>query len=170
MAGKEKITEILNSLSVEGAQRAKKSDIIKEYLVIDVGTALIGIQVEYLREVFDIQDMNDVIRIPFSPQYILGIINVRGEIVPVLSFEQVLGLEESDAQYTKMVIIDEKFKIAFPVKDIVDLKSQEIKSLTAIKDIKRPADEQLFFQEFEYDGRKVIIVDVLKLYGTRFLI
>ncbi len=170
MAGKEKITEILNTLSAEGAHRAKKSDIIKDYLVIDAGTALIGIQVEYLREVFDIQDMNDVIRIPFSPQYILGIINVRGEIVPVLSFEQVLGLEESDAQYTKMVIIDEKFKIAFPVKDIIDLKSQEIKALTAIKDVKRPADEQLFFQEFEYDGRKVIIVDVLKLYGTRYLL
>jgi chemotaxis signal transduction protein len=170
MTGKDKITEILNTISNQNVARVKKSDINKEFLVIDSGTALIGIQVEYLREVFDIQDMNDIIPIPFSPTYVLGIINVRGEIVPVLSFEQVLGLEDTDTEYTKMVIIEEKFKIAFPVKDIVDLKAQEIKALTAIKDIKRPADEQLFFQEFDYSGKMVIIVDILKLYGTSYLV
>jgi purine-binding chemotaxis protein CheW len=170
MTGKEKITEILNTLSPEGAPRVKKSDIIKEFLVIDAGTALIGIQVEYLREVFDLPDLKDIIPIPFSPAYILGIINVRGEIVPVLSFEQVLGLDATDTPYTKMVIIDEKFKIAFPVKDVVDLKAQEIKALTSIKDVTRPADEQLFYQEFDYNGRKVVIIDILKMYGTSFLV
>ncbi len=170
MAGKDKITEIINARAFDTGQRTKKSDIMKEFLVIDSGTTLIGIQVEYLREVFDITDMNDVIPIPFSPSYILGIVNVRGEIVPVLSFEQVLGLEETDVTYTKMVVIEEKFKVAFPVKDVVDLKAHEIKSLTAIRDIKRPVDEQLFFQEFEYEGKRVIIVDILKMYGTSHLV
>ncbi len=169
MGGKERINEFLKSAGTARGKTAAGAGITKEFLVVNAGGALLGLHIEYLREVIDASDRNDVIPLPFVPDYLLGVINVRGEIVPVLALARILGLGESEESEPKLVIIDEKFKIAFPVREIVDLKAIDVKELRTIKDSRKKAEDQLLTQEFTYEGATVGVIDILKLYASSYL-
>jgi purine-binding chemotaxis protein CheW len=169
MTGKERINDIIAQVSTEGKKQAKKSSILKEFLIISTERGLLGIQIEYMREAFELVDAKDIIPIPFTPTFILGIMNVRGEIIPVISIEQVLGIGISPPDCTKIIVIDHRFRVAFPVKDIVDLVPIDTKELKTIKDAMKAQDDQLLLQEFDYNGKSVMIVDILKMYASTYL-
>ncbi len=169
MGGKERIEEILKTAGRDKGAKSAATGITKEFLIVGIGNTLIGLHIEYLREVFDLQDQGDVIPLPFVPPYLLGVINVRGEIVPVLALSDILGLDESRAGALKMVIIDEKFKAAFPVREILDLKAIDVKDLRTVRDPTKKSEDHLLTQEFSYEGKTVGVIDVIKLYSSRFL-
>ena len=169
MGGKERIEKLLKAAGSEKRTTAATTGITKEFLIVSVGEALLGLHIEYLREVFDLPDRGDVIPLPFVPPYLVGVINVRGEIVPVLALSDILGLGETPAGSLKMVIIDQKFKAAFPVREIIDLKAIDVKELRSVKDPTRKTEDHMLTQEFSYEGKTVGVIDVLKLYASRFL-
>ncbi len=169
MGGKERIEELMKKAGADKGAKAAASGITKEFLIVGVGDALIGLHIEYLREVFDLQDRGDVIPLPFVPPHLLGVINVRGEIVPVLALTDILGLGETPEGALKMVIIDEKFTAAFPVREILDMKAIDVKELRAVRDPTKKTEDHLLTQEFTYGGKTVGVIDVLKLYSSRFL-
>lgn len=101
MKSNTRIDEIIKT--IEDKKKMEKSNITKEFLIVDTGSNLIALQLEYLREVFDLNDKRDIVPIPFTPEYIMGIINVRGEILPVLSILNILGLNENISHFNKMI-------------------------------------------------------------------
>ena len=170
MAKKDNITEIIKEIENEKKDKIKEtSKIIKEFLIIEIESNFFALQLEYLREVFDLSSKNDIVPIPFTPEYIMGIINVRGEIIPVISILKILEIKGKNNDYIKTAIIDEKFKIALPFTDLVDLKAIDIKNIKTIKDASKKTKDQFITQEFEYDGKTIGILDLLKIYSSDFL-
>ena len=60
--------------------------------------------VEILR-VQGIQGLQKITSIPDTPEYILGVINLRGEIVPVIDLRRRFGLEKIKFSSTTVVIV-----------------------------------------------------------------
>ena len=46
----------------------------------------------------EIRDMTDITRVPYAPDYIKGVINLRGSVLPVIDLKKRIGL--ADAPYT----------------------------------------------------------------------
>ncbi len=101
----------------------------KQYIVVKLGSEQYGIDIGY---VDNIVRMQKITRVPKSHHYFDGIINLRGEIVPVMSIRRKMGFE--DDVFTKDsriiilkiddlgllgVIVDE-------VKEVVNLGADEI--------------------------------------------
>lgn len=170
MAKKEKINEIIKEIEIEKEEKVKEiNKIIKEFLIIEIDSNYFALQLEYLREVFDMASIKDIVPIPFTPEYIMGIINVRGEIIPAISILKILGIKEKNNDYMKIAIIDEKFKIAFPFTDLIDLKTIDINNIKTIKDAAKKTKEQFIIQEFEYDEKTIGVIDLIKIYSSDFL-
>jgi purine-binding chemotaxis protein CheW len=170
MEKKNKIGEIIETAEANKNAIKEKSKIIKEFLIVDINSNLIGIQIEYMREIFELQNKNDIVPIPFTPPYILGIINVRGEIIPVISLLKILDVEEKTIDFRKIGIIDEKFKLAFPFTEIIDMKAVDVKNIKQIQDASKPNKDQFLNQEFEYENKIISIVDLLKIYSSGYVI
>jgi chemotaxis signal transduction protein len=167
--GKKRIDELMKRAAGEREKKEKASGITKEFLIVSLGDELLGLHIEYLREVFDLPEKNDIIPLPFVPDYLLGVINVRGEIVPVLDLAGILGLPPAGEASLKMVIIEGRFKAAFPVREIVDMKTLDMKDWRAARDPRQKPEEQLLTQEFTYKDKTVGVIDVLKLYASKYL-
>jgi|GEM_PF-1887517 len=170
MAKNNKINDIIKEIE-EGKNKEteKKASIVKEYLIVDIDLNYFAIQLEYLREVIDLSDKNYIVPIPYTPQYILGIINIRDEIIPVLSLLKIFNIEDKNNNYTKIAIIDEKFKIAFPFFDIIDLKLVDINNIKLIKNATKKSKESFLIQEFEHNGKIISVIDILKLFSSEYL-
>ncbi len=75
---------------------------VEEFLGISIEKELIGIS---LRKILTISKVLDIVKVPYTPSFIVGVINLRGEIIPILSLKQILGLPETQ-EPTRIVVLD----------------------------------------------------------------
>lgn len=73
-----------------------------EVLAFKIGMERYGIEVSYIQKVFPLKDMS---LLPGITPYIIGIINVRGDVVPVIDFKKIFGLREAENVNTQKVIV-----------------------------------------------------------------
>lgn len=67
-----------------------KSSDSKQYIVVNVGNEQFGIDIKY---VDNIVRMQRITRVPKAQPYFNGVINIRGEIIPVMSLRVKFELE-----------------------------------------------------------------------------
>ena len=101
----------------------RTDDLMGSSLTFMIGEKYYGIQLTYVNEIINIQKIT---RVPGVPDYIRGIINLRGRIMPVIEARTKLGLPVID--YTERTcIIEITYKdtvvclIVDSVADVVDL-------------------------------------------------
>lgn len=82
--------------------RTIKVDEGKQYIVVKLGTEQYGIDIQY---VDNIVRMQNVTRVPKAQHYFKGVINLRGEIIPVMSMRLKFGLEADEYTNTTRIII-----------------------------------------------------------------
>ena len=74
----------------------------KQYIVVQIGNEKYGIDIGY---VDNIVRMQRITRVPKAQMYFKGIINLRGEIVPVMSIRKKMGLEDDVITNASRIII-----------------------------------------------------------------
>lgn len=98
----------------------------KQYIVIKLGNDSYGIEIKYIESIIVMQRIT---RVPKSQQYFKGVINLRGEVVPVLSLRKRIGLEEVENTPATRIIIVRPEEQAAPFGIIVD-EVREVITLT----------------------------------------
>ena len=104
-----------------------------QFIVIRVGEEQYGIDIKY---VDNIVHMSSITRVPKVASYVKGVINVRGEVIPVMNIRTKMGLPE--AEYTKnsrIVIIKSEQHgfvglIVDAVKEVVTLEVDNIEKMS----------------------------------------
>lgn len=70
--------------------------------------------VEYgvdILNVFEIQKMHQIAHLPNSPDYIKGILNLRGDVIPVIDLRVRFGIEATEAtEFSRIIVIDTEGK------------------------------------------------------------
>ncbi len=74
----------------------------KQYIVVMVGSEQYGIDISYID---NIVRMQKITRVPKIQSYFKGVINLRGEIVSVMSIRNKMGLEDDVFTNANRIII-----------------------------------------------------------------
>lgn len=74
----------------------------KQYIVVQLGSEKYGIDIGY---VDNIVRMQKITRVPKAQSYFKGVINLRGEIVSVMSIRTKMGLEDDVFTNSSRIII-----------------------------------------------------------------
>ena len=73
-----------------------------QYIKIKMGEEMFGIDIKYID---NIVRMQRITRVPKVPTYIKGVINLRGEVVPVYNLRLKMGMEEVEETKKFRIII-----------------------------------------------------------------
>lgn len=73
-----------------------------QFIVIRLGEEQFGIDIRYID---NIVRMQSITRVPKVPSYLKGVINLRGEVIPVMSIRLKMGLEADEITRTSRIII-----------------------------------------------------------------
>lgn len=104
-----------------------------QYIVVKFGDEQFGIDIKYID---NIVRMQRITRVPNVPAYIKGVINLRGEVVPVVSLRLKMGLAEDEiTKLTRIIIIKlENGEVigvlVDAVKEVVTLDTREIEKVS----------------------------------------
>ena len=77
---------------------------IRQYLTFQLGTEVFGIDVSNVREILE---FTSVTRVPKTPDFMRGVINLRGSVVPVLDMRLKFGLTETEKTVNTCVVVVE---------------------------------------------------------------
>ena len=111
----------------------------KQYIVVSIGSEQYGIDISY---VDNIVRMQQITRVPKAQHYFKGIINLRGEVVPVMSIRTRMELEDDEftpltriiilkmnAQSLLGILVDEVKEVIYLSEDEIDRNAQDMKDL-----------------------------------------
>ena len=105
---------------------------VVQYIKVEMGDETFGIDISY---VDNILRMQRITRVPNTPDYIKGVINLRGEIVPIMNLRLKMGLEEVEETKATRIIIVKMYqigKLGFIVdcvKEVISLEEEQMESI-----------------------------------------
>lgn len=127
--------------------------------------------VEILR-VQEIKGWEGVTRVPYSPAYLLGVMNLRGVIVPVIDLRQRFGLEARAADSSTVVIVvrvrsERGEKTAGIVVDAVsEVYSVAPDNIKATPELGASSDAACVRGLTSVDNKMVMLLDIDKLVAS----
>jgi purine-binding chemotaxis protein CheW len=77
---------------------------ISQYMTFKLGNELFAINVEQVREVLEV---STITRVPTAPDYMRGVVNVRGKAIPVVDLRLRFGLPATvDTVSTRVIVME----------------------------------------------------------------
>lgn len=151
-------------------------DKIKEtaqYLTFRLGDELFAINVFKTREVLD---MSTITKVPQAPDYMLGVVNVRGNAIPVVDLRLKFGLPKAESSINSRIIVieiemDDEIVtlggLADSVHEVIELEPNEIEEPPTIGMRWRA---ELIMGMGRKDEQFIIILDIDKVFSTDELV
>ncbi len=112
---------MINTAEAEDTQRDK-------YLSFRLGKVEYGLEIRYVTEIMGMQKTTDL---PDLPEYVKGVINLRGKVIPVIDVRARFGFEQVDYDERTCIIVTNIREvdvglIVDAVKEVLDIPSTQV--------------------------------------------
>lgn len=105
---------------------------VRQYLTFKLGEDVFALDVEKVREVLD---YTNITRIPRTPDFMRGVINLRGSVVPVVDLRLAFGMPATEKTVNTCIVVTEVSMegenvvlgaLADSVEEVIDLEPEQI--------------------------------------------
>lgn len=152
----------MSTLTKQAKAKSASSDIVLQWVTFKLQEETYGINVMQVQEVLR---YTEIAAVPGSPDYVVGIINLRGNVVTVIDTRTRFGLESAEVTDNSRIVIIEAEKqvigiLVDSVAEVVYLKQSDIDSAPNVG-----TDESARFIQgvSNRDDELLILVDLNKL-------
>ncbi len=162
------VKEIIKNILEE--KEIKREEIIYyNFLVAKEHNENYAIPIDYVTEVCE-ATTKDLLKIPLIPDYILGILNIRGEIIPIISLNKILNLPVAEEEIKYAIVIENDFKLGIAVDEVRDIYQISSTSLKPIIHSQETKISNIIPYEFDIEENRVSnVLDVVALYDSDFI-
>jgi len=140
-----------------------------QYLTFKLDDEMYALEVYRVREVLD---LSNITKVPNTPDFMKGVINVRGSVVPVINLRLKFGMSEIDSTVDTRIVVMELFMegdntvlgaIADSVHEVIDIDPDQIEDPPKIGSRWRTE----FIKGIgKRDDEFIIILDIERLFST----
>ena len=115
-----------------------------------------------------IETLTNVVPVPNAATHILGIMNLRGEVLPIFSLRTKFSLPEVDVnEHTKIIVTKSNgVPIAFKVDEVKEIIECDESKLSEFPSIARTQDTAYVDKVANHNGRLILLLDQDKLIGA----
>ncbi len=120
---------------------------------------------EYGVNILNVQEikvLTDITRVPFAPDYIKGVINLRGSVLPVIDLKRRIGLEDAPYTDATRIIIMKigEFSIGMIVDAVTEVLTISGQDINAAKDVSDNTSNRFVSSIGNIDGRLIIMLNL----------
>ncbi len=100
-----------------------------QMLTFTLDNVLYGVNVSQVREV---KNFEGVTPVPYAPDYVRGVTNLRGEVIPVIDLRKCFGIgDKKDDKTNIMIIVQDKHPVGIMVDSVMDVLTLSKKDIEA---------------------------------------
>jgi len=120
---------------------------------------------EYGVNILNVQEikvLTDITRVPFAPDYIKGVINLRGSVLPVIDLKRRIGLEDAPYTDATRIIIMKigEFSIGMIVDAVTEVLTISGRVINAAKDVSDNTSNRFVSSIGNIDARLIIMLNL----------
>lgn len=132
---------------------------VRTVVAFDVGEGCYGIAVDAVREVLKLPWIS---RLPRTPEFLLGVVNVRGRVLPVVDLRLVLahGPKPSDRETRLVTVRRGEDELCLRVDRVHGLRELAADAIQPPPTIATGVPRELLVGQIEVDGRLLAVLDV----------
>lgn len=137
-----------------------------QLVIFRLGREEYGIQVTDVQSIITYQE---AVKVPNTPAFVEGIINLRGDIVPIIDLKKRFNLPEKEVDsHTRIVVIkvDEK-QVGFIVDEASQVLRVASESIEPAPELVVGIDKQYIVGVGKLENRLIIILDLNKVFTNK---
>ncbi len=133
---------------------------VTQFIVVRFGEEQYGIDIKYIDNIVRMQQIR---RVPEVPSYIKGVINLRGEVIPVMSARIKMNLEEDvETKATRIIILklDQHDCIGILVDEVKEVVNLEEGQIDKVSYEAKEDKSDFIYGIGKYEGGLISLLDV----------
>lgn len=161
-----KKTDWRREISMDRRQSATTGgDEMRQLISFTVGAEEFGLELLRVKEVIR---MRQIIWLPNAPAFVKGIINLRGDVIPIIDLHGKFGLEAgAETASTRVIVVEVKGQ---PVGMVVDAASEVVRvaadQVAPPPPLVRMGEKEFVTGVAKLEERLIILVDVDSIFST----
>lgn len=139
------------------------------YLSFVLGDEIFAISVH---KVLEVLEMQKITKIPQTPDYVKGVINFRGEILPVIDTRKKFNMPDGeDMKKNVIIVLDLQIKdksvilgsVVDGVRDVLDIREKDIKK---VPEMGSKYNSEFIMGMAKYNEGFIMILDIDKVFSA----
>jgi len=132
-----------------------------QMLTFSLDNVLYGVNVHQVREV---KNFEGVTPVPYSPDYVKGVTNLRGEVIPVVDLRKRFGMPEKAEEHTNiMIILQDKHPVGVMVDSVMEVLTLAKKDIEANPESLIVDKSEAVLGVAKHDKDLIILLDFIKI-------
>lgn len=131
----------------------------KQLVVFDLAAETYGVDIGSVREIIRVQEIT---RVPRTPDFVEGVINLRGKVIPVIDLRKRFGfLQTEDTKDTRIVVVDiGGFDIGVVVDAVTEVLRMSSEAVEPATGIITSSDSTFLLGIAKLESRLIILLDL----------
>lgn len=141
-----------------------------QYIVIKIGEEQYGINIKY---VDNILRMQSITRVPHAQTYFKGVLNLRGEVVPVMSIRLKMSLPDDEITKNSRIIIlklENNAPIGIVVDEVREVVSLDESCIDEVSKTSDRADATFICGVGKIDGGLISLLDLTTVISEKEMV
>ncbi|MHB8061927.1 MAG: chemotaxis protein CheW [Ruminiclostridium sp.] len=135
----------------------------KQVIVLKLGNVQYGFPIELVNEIIRYVAP---IKIPNAPDYIQGIISLRGKVHAIINLRYLLGIEKKEADENTKIIIANGSNVGFIVDDVNMIVSPKDEEVDAATDLPGYINKNYVLYILKIDGEIIVVLNMVSILDT----
>jgi len=134
----------------------------QQYVIFKLAGESYGIPIEYVKT---IEKMTEMTRVPNTPEYLAGVVNLRGEVVPIIDMRKRFDLPEADeVEEVRTIILElEEISVGMIVDSSSEVLSIEDSAIDQTISLDAAVQDEHIRGIGKIDERMIILLNVYKV-------
>jgi purine-binding chemotaxis protein CheW len=152
----------MNNLAIEQVTNESVTSTSSQWVTFYVDQEKYAIDVMRVQEVIRVSELSPV---PGAPDYVMGIINLRGEVAAIIDMRKRLGLPQCGiTEQARIIIVDFQGRIVgFLVDSVADVTNLVSTEIDTAPNVGEKESARYISGIYNQDGRLLILIDVEKM-------
>lgn len=129
-------------------------------VVFRLGDQEFGVDINLVQS---IEKQVNVVPVPNSMKYISGIVNLRGEVIPVMSLKEKFNMEDKSKGDNTVIVNLPDMKIALEVDEVIEIGELQPDKISLMPKLAKTENTEYLDRVASIDNKLVILLDINKI-------
>lgn len=136
----------------------------REYVIFKLNSEYYGLDIKYVE---NIEKNLTITRVPNSKPYVKGIINLRGNVIPVIDLRLRYGIEPKEySEESRIIIVNyESYQIGMIVDSSSETLQLEEENIDASPNIRSSSEEEFIKELGKHNNRIIMLINLKRTLG-----
>jgi len=135
-----------------------------QYVIFKLENEFYGVPISYVKT---IEKVTEITRVPNAPKYVKGVINLRGDVVPVVELRRRFEFEDKPlTEESRIIILSlEELSVGFLVEGSSEVLTIEPEDIDNTTNFVNSFDDDYISGIGKINDRMIIMVNIFKILG-----